>query len=136
MHDLASGPQTLAACPSERLADKVRIAASSFIVPFEMLGVFGDAWLLEMLYTSRAQAEALLLVLLLTRLLASHWRIDFVPNPSCSGLRDGVQLQLASHQARIYLLQSRKVSRSLAVSSNLAHKSLAQSGWKSIGGSE
>jgi hypothetical protein len=66
VHDLGSGPQTLAACPSERLADKVRIAASSFIVPFEMLGVVGDAWLLETLYTSGAQTEALLLVLLLT----------------------------------------------------------------------
>lgn len=66
VHDLGPGPQTLAACPSERLADKVRIAASNFIVPFKMLGAVGNAWLLETLYTSRAQAEALLLVLLLT----------------------------------------------------------------------
>ena len=56
----------MAARPSERLADKVRIAASNFIVPFKMLGAVGNAWLLETLYTSRAQAEALLLVLLLT----------------------------------------------------------------------
>jgi hypothetical protein len=66
MHDLGSGPQTLAACPSERLTDKVRIAASNFIVPFEMLGVVRDAWLLETLYASGAQAGALLLVLILT----------------------------------------------------------------------
>lgn len=132
MHDLGSGLQILAACPSERLADKVRIAASSFIVPFEMLGVVRDAWLLETRYISRAQAEALLLVLLLTRPWALHWRIDYVPNPSCS---DGVQLQLASHQARIYLLQSREASRSLA-SSKLASNSLAKLGGNQISGSE
>jgi len=45
VHDLGSGPQTLAACPSERLADKVRIAASSFIVPFKILGAVENAWL-------------------------------------------------------------------------------------------
>ena len=45
VHDLGPGPQTLAACPSERLADKVRIAASSFIVPFKILGAVENAWL-------------------------------------------------------------------------------------------
>ena len=62
----AATAQKLAACPSERLADKVRTAASSFIVPFEMLGMAADAWMLETLYTSGAQAEALFLTLLLT----------------------------------------------------------------------